>query len=220
MHLVEIDAHWFHSGADQYETQAFPTMKLFIDGAVMEHDNDLGRSWQSIVQWVTRHIDRDHVLKSADEAGRCPNDNELTVIGLFPDEEAPTRFSKSTRHFLNALFSEARGLGIAKEVAEQVTARSSLTCETVKVDKGGAGDKTVDLPREHTHCSDRPGNPRRPEWTDKFQPSVEGKQVKVKRLDRDGGYDQTLRLKCCANELQEEEQVLHRHTVSRHVHAA
>lgn len=58
---------------------AYPTIKLFVDGSVFDFEGQSGRSskphssteelpscrWQHIVKWVNRHLERDHILKSA-----------------------------------------------------------------------------------------------------------------------------------------------------------
>lgn len=200
VHLAKIDAHRYQNIGEKYGIQAFPTMKLFVDGAIFDYDSHQGRGWQQIVTWVNRHIDRDHVLKKAEDVDHYLHDNDLNVVGLFPDDYNSTVFSKSARHFDDVIFAEARGTQVSEEIAEHLARHASLVCETVDVGTSSTVDKEVELSRAGMHCSDTPRNPRRPEWLDAFSVKVEGQKLLVHRTDENGGWSQMLQLRCCDDE--------------------
>jgi hypothetical protein len=170
-------------------------MKLFVDGAVFNYDGQ-GRGWQQIVQWVNRHIDRDHILKNVEDVDHYLHDNDLSVVGMFPDGFNSTAFPKAARHFNDVMFAEARGTEISKQVASHLKTHAQLQCETIDVGPSKGAEKNVPLPREHMSCSATPRNPQHPNWRDKFSARVEGKELKVKRDDA-VGWDQLLKLNCC-----------------------
>jgi protein disulfide-isomerase A1 len=212
VHLAKIDAHRYGSIGDRYGVNAFPTMKLFIDGTVFEYDNGQGRGWQQIVKWVNRHIDRDHVLKSVEDSDHYLNDNELTVIGLFDDtavEKNSSIFVKSARHFDDISFAEARGNEISTAIAAHIARHATLVCETIDIGQSADNAKKVDLPRDHMHCGDTPKNPQRPEWSDKYKSTVEGKQLSVQRLDEQGGWQQFVQMRCCDEETEDHKAKMH-----------
>eukprot|EP00405_Crypthecodinium_cohnii_P023004 CAMPEP_0206480638 /NCGR_PEP_ID=MMETSP0324_2-20121206/37522_1 /ASSEMBLY_ACC=CAM_ASM_000836 /TAXON_ID=2866 /ORGANISM="Crypthecodinium cohnii, Strain Seligo" /LENGTH=664 /DNA_ID=CAMNT_0053957681 /DNA_START=191 /DNA_END=2185 /DNA_ORIENTATION=- len=194
--LAKIDSHKYGSVGDRFDVSAFPTMKLFIDGAVFEYDQDLGRSWQQIVKWVNRHIDRDHVLKSVEDADHFLHDNDLFVVGLFPDDSTASTFLKSSRHFSDVMFAEARG-EVATQIGATLGQHVDLSCETIRVGKSPKNTKEITLPREKMHCTGQPRNPQRPDWTDKYEASVAGDILTVKRADHPVGWEQNLMLRCC-----------------------
>jgi len=195
--LAKIDAHRFGSIGQKYGVNAFPTMKLFVDGAVFDFDSHQGRGWQQIVKWVNRHLDRDHVLKRPEDIDHFLHDNDLNVVGLFPDGHNSSVFGRSARHFDDVVFAESRGTMVSQDIAERLAKHARLTCETVDVGTSTNNTKEVPLPRKGMHCSDAPRNPQRPEWSDRFSASVEGELVKVQRSDSAGGWEQLLQLKCC-----------------------
>eukprot|EP00403_Amphidinium_massartii_P023535 CAMPEP_0178387390 /NCGR_PEP_ID=MMETSP0689_2-20121128/9050_1 /TAXON_ID=160604 /ORGANISM="Amphidinium massartii, Strain CS-259" /LENGTH=617 /DNA_ID=CAMNT_0020007755 /DNA_START=110 /DNA_END=1963 /DNA_ORIENTATION=+ len=197
--VVKIDTSRYDSVGTKYGIAAFPTMKLFIDGSVFEYDQD-GRTWQQIVKWVNRHLDRDHVLKSVEDADHFLHDNDLNVIGLFPDGYNSSIFAQSSRHFADVMFAEVRGTEIATKVAEHVARHAMLQCETVDVGAGPNNRNQVTLPRKDMRCGSEPRNPQRPEWTDTFAATVEGNQLVVTRTDSSDGWQQLLQLKCCDDE--------------------
>lgn len=198
--LARIDTHRYGSIGEKYGIQAFPTMKLFVDGAVFDYDSHMGRSWQQIVKWVNRHVDRDHILKNADDIDHYLHDNDLNVVGIFPDGFNSSVFGKSARHFDDVMFAESRGTEVSTQIAEHVSKHASLICETVDIGISRNNTKEVNLPREGMHCSDTPRNPQRPEWTDRFSAFVDGSSLKVKRTDDASGWAQMLQLKCCDDE--------------------
>jgi len=196
--LAKLDAHRYGNVGDKYGVNAFPMIKLFVDGTVFDFDSRQGRGWQQIVKWVNHHIDRDHVLKDEQDAEHFLHDNDLTVVGLFPDGHNSSGFQKSTRHFDDVMFAEARGTEISTKIGEQLARHASLTCETVSIGHSRETSKTVELPREKMKCESAPRNPQRPDWTDKFAPTVTGKNLEVHRSDQaTSGWDQNLQLKCC-----------------------
>jgi len=198
--LAKIDTHRYGSIGERFGIQAFPTLKLFVEGAVFEYDSHQGRNWQQIVKWVNRHVDRDHILKSTEDADRYLHDNDLNVVGLFPDAFNSSVFGKSARHFDDVMFAESRGTEISKQVAEHIATHASLICETVDVGTSHNNTKDIALPRAGMHCLDDPRNPQRPEWTDRYAAFVQGSTLQVKRTDDTGGWAQNLQLKCCDDE--------------------
>jgi protein disulfide-isomerase A1 len=172
-------------------------MKLFVDGSVFNYDGQ-GRGWQQIVNWVNKHIDRDHVLKNVDDIDHYLHDNTLNVVGLFPDGLNSTAFPKVSRHFSDVMFAEARGTTISAQVAEHIGRFARLQCEAIDVGRSGHGnrEKTVPLPREGMTCDSKPMNPQHPNWHDTFAAVVEGVRLRVTRTD-DIGWDQLLKLHCC-----------------------
>lgn len=200
VHLAKIDAHRFSTVGDKYGVNAFPTLKLFIDGAVFDYDSHQGRGWQQIVKWVNKHIDRDHILKGTDDADHYLHDNDLNVVGLFPDGYNSSLFAKSAQHFEDVMFAESQGTEISKQVAEHLSKHATLVCETVDVGQSQNNTKDVVLPRTGMHCSDTPRNPQRTEWTDKFKVTVAGLSASVTRTDSTDGWQQLLQIKCCDDE--------------------
>mmetsp|Transcript_90421 Transcript_90421/g.251324 ORF Transcript_90421/g.251324 Transcript_90421/m.251324 type:complete len:620 (-) Transcript_90421:98-1957(-) len=200
VHLAKIDTHRHGIIGEKYGIQAFPTIKLFIDGAVFDFDSHQGRGWQQIVKWVNHHIDRDHILKKAEDVDHYLHDNDLNVVGLFPDGYNSSVFTKSARHFDDVIFAESRGTEVSKEIAEHLSTHASLVCETVDVGISHNVTKEIELPRHGMHCTGTPRNPQRPEWTDSFSAAVEGQQLTVTRTDRQEGWLQMLQLKCCDDE--------------------
>mmetsp|Transcript_85242 Transcript_85242/g.155351 ORF Transcript_85242/g.155351 Transcript_85242/m.155351 type:complete len:624 (+) Transcript_85242:36-1907(+) len=200
VHVAKIDAHKYGMIGDKFGVNAFPTMKLFVDGAVFDYDNNQGRGWQQIVKWVNRHLDRDHVLKNVEDADHYLNDNDLSVIGLFPDGMNNTIFAQSARHFDDISFAEARGTEVSKNISGHLARHALLACETIDVGQGHKNTKEVTLPREHMSCSDQPRNPQRPEWTDRYKTTVSGQTVKVQRTDNTDGWQQMLQIRCCDQE--------------------
>jgi len=197
--VVKIDTSKYDSIGTKYGINAFPTLKLFIDGSVFEYDQD-GRGWQQIVKWVNRHLDRDHVLKSTEDADHFLHDNDLNIIGLFPDGFNSSVFSQSSRHFADVMFAEVKGTEISKQVAEHVARHALLQCETIDIGQGPNNLNQVTLPRTGMKCGNEPRNPQRPEWTDKFSAKVEGNQLTVSRSDSPAGWQQLLQLQCCDDE--------------------
>lgn len=203
--LVKIDVQRYSAVGREHGINAFPTMKLFIDGKEFEYDASQGRQWQSIVKWVNKHTDRDHVLKDENDAEAFLHDNDLNVVGLFPDDYDSSFFVKSTRHYEDIMFAEARGSNISAKIAGHISKHASLVCETVLVGKSSENKHTVELPRDGMHCADHPRNPQRPEWTDKFEILVDGKSVNVRRVDSPAGWLQNMQLKCCDQEVKDPE---------------
>lgn len=197
--LVKIDASRYQSIAEQNNIRAFPMMKLFIDGAVFEYDSP-NRGWQQIVKWVNKHTETDHILTKAEDVDAFLHDNDLNVIGLFPDGFTSQVFANASRRFEEVIFAEARGTELSKQIGEHLSRHAALLCETIDIGKSPHNSKQVDLPREGMHCTDTPRNPQRPEWTDKFSATVAGKQLVVQRTDQAAGWDQVLQLKCCDDE--------------------
>lgn len=152
------------------------------------------------MKWVNKHLERDHVLKNSQDAETYLHDNELNVIGLFPDGYDSSNFVKATRHYEDVVFAEARGTDISKDVAEHLGKHAALVCETITIGTSGKGSKEAELPREGMHCQSNPRNPQRPEWTDRFEAKVEGKKLTVRRSDQDAGWGQNVQIKCCDDE--------------------
>lgn len=200
IHLAKIDSHRHGTVGDKYGVNAFPTLKLFIDGSVFDYDSHQGRSWQQIVKWVNKHTDRDHVLKSVEDVDHYLHDNDLNVIGLFADGRNTSIFAHSAQHFEDVMFAESQGTEISAKVAEHLSQHATLVCETVDIGQSHTNTKIGELPRAGMHCSDTPRNPQRPDWTDKFEASVEGTKVTAKRADSTDGWQQLLQLKCCDDE--------------------
>lgn len=198
--LAKIDSHRYGSVGDKYGVNAFPTLKLFIDGAVFDYDSHQGRGWQQIVKWVNRHIDRDHTLKSVEDADHYLHDNDLNVVGLFPDGYNSSIFVHSARHFEDVMFAESQGTEISKQIADHLSKHATLVCETIDIGQSHNNTKEGVLPRPGMHCSDAPRNPQRPEWTDRFSATVSGEKVVVHRNDSTDGWQQLLQLKCCDDE--------------------
>eukprot|EP00439_Symbiodinium_sp_Y106_P043322 s87_g5.t1 len=230
--LAKIDASRYADVGEENEIHSYPTMKLFVDGAVFDYDG-AGRGWQQIVKWVNRHLERDHVLKSVEEAETYLHDNDLTVIGLFPDGYDSSVFVKATRHYEDVVFAEARGNDIAAQIGEHLGRHAALLCETITVGQSASATKEVELPRTDLHCQDAPRielqsgslagnsgmlglptlvliwtsrNPQRPEWTDTFSVSVEGQKLTVKRTDQSAGWGQRVQIKCCDDEKKAEKE--------------
>ncbi|CAE7249041.1 PDIL1-3 [Symbiodinium sp. CCMP2592] len=203
--LAKIDASRYADVGEENEIHSYPTMKLFVDGAVFDYDG-AGRGWQQIVKWVNRHLERDHVLKSVEEAETYLHDNDLTVIGLFPDGYDSSVFVKATRHYEDVVFAEARGNDIAAQIGEHLGRHAALLCETITVGQSASATKEVELPRTDLHCQDAPRNPQRPEWTDTFSVSVEGQKLTVKRTDQAAGWGQRVQIKCCDDEKKAEKE--------------
>lgn len=203
--LAKIDASRYADVGEENEIHSYPTMKLFVDGAVFDYDG-AGRGWQQIVKWVNRHLERDHVLKSVEEAETYLHDNDLTVIGLFPDGYDSSVFVKATRHYEDVVFAEARGNNISAQIGEHLGRHAALLCETITVGQSSSATKEVELPRADLHCQDAPRNPQRPEWTDTFSVSVEGQKLTVKRTDQSAGWGQRVQIKCCDDEKKAEKE--------------
>jgi protein disulfide isomerase len=200
VHLAKIDTHKHGAIGDKYRINAFPTMKLFVDGSTFEYDSRQGRGWQQIVKWVNKHIDRDHILSKVEDVDHYLHDNDLNVVGLFPDGYNSTTFAKSARHFDDIMFAEARGSAVSAQIAERLTTHAILTCETITLGQSAKNAMEVDLPRPRMDCSGTPRNPQRPEWTDSFQANVTGLKLTVKRSDNNDGWQQNLQIKCCDEE--------------------
>lgn len=198
--LAKIDASRYGSIGDEYGVTAFPAIKLFVDGTIFDFHSNQGRGWHQIVKWVNFHIDRDHVLKDVQDAEHFLHDNDLNVVGLFPDGFNHSVFLKSTRHYADVLFAEARGTDVSTQIGEHIARHVALVCETVNIGQSQAPNRSVELPRLQMHCAGDPRNPQRPDWTDKFSASVGGKQLSVWRSDKVAGWDQNLQLKCCDEE--------------------
>eukprot|EP00929_Paragymnodinium_shiwhaense_P073913 TRINITY_DN37785_c0_g1_i1.p1 TRINITY_DN37785_c0_g1~~TRINITY_DN37785_c0_g1_i1.p1 ORF type:complete len:609 (+),score=151.54 TRINITY_DN37785_c0_g1_i1:69-1895(+) len=199
--LVKVDANRWRGTAEKHQISGYPTIKLFADNSVFEYDSSKGRSWQQIVKWVNKHMDADHILKDVEDCEHFLHDNDLTVVGLFPDGYESSDFQKSTRHFEDVTFAEARGSDISKQVGELLGRHASLTCETVPVGRSKENTRSLELPRENMDCQNKPSNPQRPEWTDSFEAAVSGLNVTVKRTDSSDGWDQNLQLKCCDKDM-------------------
>lgn len=198
--LARIDASRYGNIGDKYGVSAFPTMKLFVDGNVFDYDPHQGRGWQQIVKWVNRHIDRDHILSKVDDIEHYLHDNELNVVGLYPDGYNSTVFGASARHFDDVIFAEARGSEVSRGIADKLAVHATLTCETMTVGQSREGKKAVTLPRADMKCSDSPRNPQRPEWSDSFKVEVQGAEMTVTRADSRDGWQQNLQIKCCDDE--------------------
>lgn len=211
--LAKIDAHRYGDIGDRYGVNAFPTMKLFIDGTVFDFEGNQGRGWQQIVKWVNKHLDRDHVFNTVDDVDHYLNDNDLTVIGLFKDDhikdDNSSLFAKASRHYEDISFAESRGTALSTEVAQHLARHATLSCETIAVGKGAENIKVIPLPRVHMHCSNEPRNPQRPEWTDKYEATVEGTRLTVKRTDSKDGWQQNLQMRCCDTETAEHKEKMH-----------
>ncbi|CAE8737051.1 unnamed protein product [Polarella glacialis] len=200
VHLVKIDTSRHGSIGEEYGVRAFPTMKLFVDGAVFDFDSSQGRGWQQIVKWVNKHTERDHVLKNVQDLNHYLHDNDLNVIGLFPDGFNNSAFVTVSRHYDDVIFAEARGNVSAKEIAEDLGKHAALVCETINIGRSTQSSKQVELPRDGMRCFDEPRNPQRPEWTDRFKSTVEGKMLTVNRTDANEGWGQMIQMKCCDDE--------------------
>lgn len=203
--MAKIDSSRYQSVGEENDVRAYPTMKLFVDGTVFEYDVQ-GRQWQHIVKWVNRHLERDHVLKSVEDAETYLHDNDLAVIGLFPKGFDPGSFVKATTHYDDILFAEARGEAIANEISDHLSRHARLLCETVTVGTSSASSKEVPLPRPDMHCDGTPRNPQRPEWTDKFEVAVQGKTLTTRRTDKSTGWAQLVQIKCCDDEAKVEKE--------------
>ncbi|CAJ1381538.1 unnamed protein product [Effrenium voratum] len=197
--LAKVDTSRYASVGEENEIHEYPTMKLFVDGTVFSYDGQ-GRGWQQIVKWVNRHLERDHVLKSVEDAETYLHDNELAVVGLFPDGFDSSSFVKAATHYDDIVFAEARGQAIATEIADHLGRHARLLCETITVGQSSSSSKEVTLPRDDLHCDGSPRNPQRPEWTDKFEVAVQGKTLTVKRTDQSAGWGQLIQIKCCDDE--------------------
>lgn len=197
--LVKIDTSRHTAVGDKYNIRAFPTLKLFVDGHVHDYEQQ-GRDWQQIVRWINRHIDRDHVLKSKQDADDFLHDNDLNVIGLFEDGVDSSFFTRLARDFEDVSFAESRETAASSEIAEVLSKHASLVCETIDVGTSEDNEKTVDLPREGMECTGQPRNPQRPEWTDRYRATVKDKQAIVNRDDDSSGWLQMLQIRCCDKE--------------------
>jgi protein disulfide-isomerase A1 len=196
--LAKIDVHRYGAIGDKFGVNAFPTIKLFIDGAVFDFDAHEGRGWQQIVKWVNFHIDRDHLLKDVKDTEHFLHDNDLNVIGVFPEVYNSSVFIQTGRHFEDVLFAEAKTS--TQDIPDHIARHASLVCETITVLQSRQNNKSVDLPRENLTCSGDPRNPQHADWTDKFEATVSGKRVTVRRSDKNDGWDQLLQIKCCDEE--------------------
>jgi protein disulfide-isomerase-like protein len=195
--IARVNAQKNEALAKKYEIQAFPTIKLFVNGTVVDYDRQQIRSWQQIVKWVSHHLDCDHILKSADDVDPYLHDNDLNVVGLYPDGADSSTFGKLAQHFEGMIFAEARGSKLSAEVAKHLVRHSALSCETVDVGTSNDNTKVVQLSRTGMDCSNTPRNPQRPEWGDSYGVSVSGQELTVQRLDSSDGWRQLLQMKCC-----------------------
>mmetsp|Transcript_88068 Transcript_88068/g.247572 ORF Transcript_88068/g.247572 Transcript_88068/m.247572 type:complete len:619 (+) Transcript_88068:89-1945(+) len=196
--LAKIDVHRYSDSGETFGITGFPTMKLFIDGAVFEYDAWQGRGWQQIVKWVNRHVDRDHVLKRAEDVDQYLNDNALSLIGLFSDDSFNSSiFARAARHFDDVTFAEVKDAKLAEDVAGHLSHHALLSCETVDVGTSSSNKKVVRLPRVGMHCNSHPSNQQRPDWSDRFSASVQDAELSITRSDSTDGWQQHLQLKCC-----------------------
>lgn len=198
--LAKIDASKYRTVADTHQVNAFPTLKLFSEGVVFDYESHEGRSWQSIVKWVNKHTDRDHILKSVEDVDHYLHDNDLNVIGLFTDGHPNTVFGHSALHYEDVMFAESQGTDISTKVAEHLSRHATLVCETIDIGQSHNNTRSGALPRAKMHCSDTPRNPQRQEWSDRFHVEVVGQTATVQRSDSKDGWQQMLQLQCCDDE--------------------
>lgn len=199
--LVRANTHITTSYmAKRYNVTVLPMIKLFMNGTVEDFISESASgwaSWQQIVKWVSGHLDSSHILKTADDVDHYLNDNDLNVVGLFPDGMDSSVFAEVASSFDDMIFAEARGSWLSAEVGEHLARHAALACETVNVGTSSANSKIVQLPRTGMKCSGVPRNPQQPSWSDRFQATASGRGLTIQRLDDSGGWQQLLQLKCC-----------------------
>lgn len=87
--LAQVDASTEEEIANYADIREFPTLKLFIDGAVGQAYN--GRRHRThLVHWIDSRLDRDKALTSIqflDEIMRNHDEGHLVIIGVFPNNE-------------------------------------------------------------------------------------------------------------------------------------
>ncbi|CEM30929.1 unnamed protein product [Vitrella brassicaformis CCMP3155] len=96
----------------RYDIREYPTVSLFLDGERFENNYQGSRAPNSLVVWVNRHIDRDHVLQGASELEHFLHDprhgsEDVTVVGLFHADEhrhLVRPFQHVSRHHDTVLF--------------------------------------------------------------------------------------------------------------------
>ena len=68
------------------------------------------------------------------------------------------------------------------------------TAETINITVGASGSnsKVVTLPKENMTVSSKPVNRQNPNWSDRFETSVKGNQLTVRRSDSNSGWGQNL----------------------------
>lgn len=199
--LVRANTHITTSYlAKKYNVTVLPMIKLFMNGTVEDFISESASgwaSWQQIVKWVSGHLDSSHVLKTADDVDHYLNDNDLNVVGLYPDGMDSSTFTKVASSFDDMIFAEAHGSALSAEVGEHLARHAALACETVNVGTSSANSKMVQLSRTGMECSSAPRNPQQPSWSDRFQAAASGRDLTVQRLDDSSGWQQLLQLKCC-----------------------
>ncbi|PHJ23514.1 protein disulfide-isomerase [Cystoisospora suis] len=86
--LAQVDASTEEEIANFADIREFPTLKLFIDGAIGQTYN--GRRHRThLVHWIDSRLDRDKALTSIqflDEIMRNHDEGHLVIIGVFPSE--------------------------------------------------------------------------------------------------------------------------------------
>lgn len=199
VHVAKVNTHRFQDIGEEYGITAFPTIKFFIDGSVFDYDDTRGRSWQQIVNWVNRHLDRDHILQTQQEVDDFLHSNDLAVLGLFPDNVSESPVAKSSRHYDDVMFAEVKSPDAVK-MAANIAQHASLMCETIHAGPSVTNSKKVLMPRAGMSCDGKPRNPQRPEWTDRFSTEVDGDSLVVRRTDAGSGWQQHLSFKCCDQE--------------------
>lgn len=197
---AKINTHRYRDVGDKYDVKAFPTIKLFVDGAVIGYDRAQelkAGDWPQVVKWVNGHLQRDLILNTEQDVSGFLHRSDLAVIGLFPNNDS-SLVSHSAPHYDDVMFAEVRSPA-ADALAKHISTIASVPCETVLVGPSKSDSKTVALPRPDMECDKLPHNPQTPDWSDKFGLAQEGQQLSVSRVDRAGaGWAQPLSFRCCS----------------------
>lgn len=201
VHVAKINTHLYKTVGEEYKITDFPTIKLFVNGAVFDYGNLKDakyQNWQLLVKWVNHHLDRGHILSTVQDVDDFLHHNELAVIGLSSDGESDM-VSKAIGPDDDVMFAEVKGPH-ASALAKHISQFASMVCETVYVGPSQIDSMTVALPRPGMWCEHSPKNPQRPEWPDEFRLEEGDGHFNVTRVDRAGmGWRQHLSFQCCSH---------------------
>lgn len=193
--LAKIDAHRYADVADNNSIVSFPTIKLFVSGVTFEYDANTKREWQNIVNWVNKHLNRNHVLKTVQDVDDHLQNNELSVIALFAENYTGSTFAQSATHFDNVAFAESRDVQVVNDLAAHLSQRATNGCISVTVEQSNTTLKIVSLPRMGMECSDKS---KSLDMERTFEVSVEGRELKVQRTNvSEKTWHHPLWLTCC-----------------------
>uniref|UniRef100_H2ZN99 protein disulfide-isomerase n=1 Tax=Ciona savignyi TaxID=51511 RepID=H2ZN99_CIOSA len=85
--LAKVDATVQSELGSRFKVQGYPTLKFFKGGKALEYGG--GRQAADIVSWLKKKTGPPTVpLTTADEAQKFKDDNEVLVVGFFPDEKS------------------------------------------------------------------------------------------------------------------------------------